>query len=335
MVTERQYVTPPKRRSTGRGRLRRKRQRFAPRRFVCQILAGLAVGVSGLLVTACGATHEPPSRGRTNNSAAQEPATKKQQELASLKRDEERLKGIEQPSSELPGQGAQLVQEFYVAQVTAWKAFFERKFSAPVRTVWRARPVRGGSTVTLEFRSESSGASSGTAEWLVSNASAEESARDVNPAELIHPQNARAGRFQGFPSPKAGRQFPVLLYALDVLTPAHRVVPVKFAVQRGYQPLMFVTAGGFDEAVLRGYGFAREVSLQEPPRSLSIPSSAAIYRAHIGGGRIGTLSPASFRALRESFGRGLVPVLVGWRHGAADLAGLLARPVQTLVILEP
>ncbi len=98
---------------------------------------------------------------------------------------------------------------------------------------------------------------------------------------------------------------------------------------------MFVSAGGFDEALLCGYGVAREVAVTEPLQDLQVAQDAAVYKGQITHGQLGTLKPAAFKLLRQSFGHGLVVLVIGWRHGAANLSAPLARSIQTLVILEP
>ncbi len=232
--------------------------------------------------------------------------------------------------------GARLVQELYVAQFLSWKVFYERKLGGSVREVWRSTADGGRSLVTLEYTRVASRASSGRAEWTVRSASSVEAAEGVGPHQLVEPRNALAQRLQGFPPVKAGTNYPVLIYAFEISNPSHSTVVVGLATHQEYQPLMFVTAGGFDEPLLRGYDMGQE-PVARPPRPvyLTVAPDAAVYRGTIAHGRIAAVSPARFKAVREAFSRGIVPLLVGWRHGAPKVSELLARPAQTLVILEP
>jgi hypothetical protein len=68
---------------------------------------------------------------------------------------------------------------------------------------------------------------------------------------------------------------------------------------------------------------------------IPVARGAGIYREIITHGQTGTLMPADFRSLQRSFAQGIVPLLIGWRRGAHKLTALLARPIQTLIILEP
>jgi hypothetical protein len=333
-------VLPRIRRRRGRRAVRRMIARMSRRAALPFACFGIAVCAS-LLLSACGGaskqrrTVRVSDGGRVSNGGLPGPTARGRREVEEDRREEARIALLGQPSPELNAGGARLVQEVYGAQLSEWSAFYERRFGGLVHEVWQSTKTSRGSRVTLEYTAESSVGLSGRAQWSVQPLNAAEQDQGVNPAQLIHPKNALARQFQVFPTPQAGAKSPVLLYAAEILTPVHRVAAVKLSLREGYQPLMFSAGDGFGEGVLRGYDLAHEVSLSEPPRYLPLASDAAIYKATIEHGRITAVTPVRFKALRESFSRGIVPLLIGWRHGAAKLSTLLARPVQTLIILEP
>lgn len=307
-----------------RGMITRVRTRTAA------ISAWIAVALCGCssLVGACGGTTVKPNKAQVSNGGLREPNAKQRREVAEDERQERRVAELEEPPPEPGAVGVRLVQEEYEGQVGAWKAVYERRFGGTVRAVWGAK----GSFVSLEFKAMS-GKSSGRAEWFVQSPAANRQL--VSPKHLIHPKNELARRLQGLPQPRTGTSYPVLLLAGEALTPGRRVAAVVLLLQSEYQPLMFATAGGFAESLLRGYDLARGISTRTGLQYLGVARGASIYKGTIMHGRLGTLTPTPFSTLREAFTHGLVPLLIGWRHGAAHLSALLSRPIQTLIILEP